>query len=708
MQSFLHNLLFILALVALVYCLNRFAQTVRRIVATVQLGQSDPTRSNDANLRWRTLAVEALGHTRMRQWRIVGIAHMGVFFGFFALFGTLITAFGQLRDPEWALPIIGHWGVYNIFCELVGMATFAGILVLIVIRQQNRPDRFGRDSRFFGSTMWQAYRIELIIAVIGACVLLLRGLEGAYVGFHGWWSLDHMFTFPIAKLFMAVDLTVLEWLIAIVAAIKIGTSLYWFYLVSEWPTMGVAWHRFLAFPNIWFKRNADGTPALGPLQPMRTNGVLVDFEDPADDATFGVGAIEEMTWKDLLDVTSCTECGRCQSQCPAWNTGKPLSPKLVIKSLRDHAWAKAPYLMVAEGDRKGLSAEVQTEAAKSLVGDVIEADALWACTMCGACVQQCPVDIEHIDHIVGMRRQQVMVDTAFPTELNGMFKNVETKGNPWGMNASSRNAWISEVDFPVRVFGGVGEEKLPADVEWLFWVGCAGAFEDKAKKTTKAVAELLHLAGVNFMVLGDGETCTGDTARRSGNEFLYVMQAQANIEVLNEIGAKKIITTCPHCMNTIGREYPQLGGNYEVVHHSQVLAALVEAGAIRPLTPIDTTITYHDPCYLGRHNQVFVPPRDVLAALPGADLIEMERNQTTSFCCGAGGARMWMEETIGGRINEERAKQALATGAATIAVACPFCNIMLSDAMTSKDVAAPEGTKVAEFSTLLLESVRKV
>jgi len=520
------------------------------------------------------------------------------------------------------------------------------------------------------------------------------------------YSLNHLFTYPIAKLFMAVDLTVLEWAIALVAALKIGTSLYWFYLVSEWPTMGVAWHRFLAFFNIWFKRNADGTPALGPLQPMRTNGVLVDFEDPADDATFGVGSVEEMTWKDILDVTSCTECGRCQSQCPAWNTGKPLSPKLVVTSLRNHAWGKAPYLMAAEGDRAGLSADVLAESKKSLVGDVIEADALWSCTTCGACVQQCPVDIEHIDHIVDMRRQQVMVDTAFPAELNGMFKNIETKGNPWGMNASSRNAWISEVDFPVRVFGAEGEETIPDDVEWLFWVGCAGAFEDKAKKTTKAVAELLHLAGVNFMVLGDAETCTGDTARRSGNEFLYVMQAQANIEVLNEIGAKKIITTCPHCMNTIGREYPQLGGNYEVVHHSQVLNALVAAGAIKPLAPIDTTVTYHDPCYLGRHNRVFVPPREVLAALPGAKVIEMERSQTTSFCCGAGGARMWMEENIGSRINEERAKQALATGAATVAVACPFCNIMLSDAMSSKDVNAPEGTQVAEFSTLLLQSVK--
>ncbi len=702
----MHQLLFTVAMVALVVALYRFGVTAERIVNVTKVGQVDKTRTDRRGSRWWTLVRESLGHTRMLQWTPIGIAHWFVFVGFGALLGTLITAFGQLRSPEWTLPIIGDWTPYNLFSEFIGTATFLGIVFLMIVRQMGKPRRLGRNSRFFGSTLWQAYYVEWTIFTIGVCVLTLRGLEGAYFG-DNHYTIDHAFSYPLVVAFSGLSLTTLEWLIAAVAFIKIAASLAWFFVIAWQPTMGVAWHRFLAFFNIWYKRNADGRPALGPLQPMRTNGVLVDFEDPADDAIFGVGAIEEMTWKDILDVTTCTECGRCQSQCPAWNTGKPLSPKLVVRSLRDHAWAKAPYLMAAEADRAALGADVLAEAGKSLVGDVIDADALWACTTCGACVQQCPVDIEHIDHIVDMRRQQVMVETAFPTELNGMFKNIEVKGNPWGMNASGRNAWISEVDFPVRVFGASGEETIPDDVEWLFWVGCAGAYEDKAKKTTKAVAELLHLAGVNFMVLGDGETCTGDAARRAGNEFLYVMQAQQNIETLNAIGARKIITTCPHCMNTIGREYPQLGGNYEVVHHSQVLAALVGAGAIKPLTPIDTTITYHDPCYLGRHNQVFIPPRTILEGLPGSKFVEMERSGTNSFCCGAGGSRMWMEEKIGTKINEERAKQALATGAQTIAVACPFCNVMLSDAMVAADVAAPEGTRVAEFSTLLLEAAKQ-
>ncbi|MDP4906620.1 MAG: (Fe-S)-binding protein, partial [Candidatus Nanopelagicales bacterium] len=318
---------------------------------------------------------------------------------------------------------------------------------------------------------------------------------------------------------------------------------------------------------------------------------------------------------------------------------------------------------------------------------------------------------EHIDHFIDMRRYQVMIDTSFPAELNGMFKNVETKGNPWGMNASQRNAWIAEVDFDVRVFGSDGEEQIPDDVEYLFWVGCAGAFEDRAKATTKAVAELLTIAGVNFMVLGEGETCTGDPARRAGNEFLFQMQGMQNVEMLNGIKARKIVVTCPHCMNTIGREYPQIGGDYEVVHHSQLLATLVAEGRLTPVTPpesgVKEKVTYHDPCYLGRHNNVYVPPRDLIRDVPGVELIEMERSGPTSFCCGAGGARMWMEEKLGSKVNVNRADEAIATGASTIAVACPFCSVMLNDAVTARQqegVAA--GVQVQDVAALMLASVK--
>jgi Fe-S oxidoreductase len=331
--------------------------------------------------------------------------------------------------------------------------------------------------------------------------------------------------------------------------------------------------------------------------------------------------------------------------------------------------------------------------------------------MCGACVYQCPVDIEHIDQIVDMRRNQVLVESNFPTELGGLFKNIENKGNPWGMNASARTDWISEVDFDVRVFGSAGEDTIPDDVEYLFWVGCAGAYEDRAKRTTKAVAELLTTAGVKFMVLGDGETCTGDPARRAGNEFLFQMQAQQNVEVLNEIGVggkkKPIVVSCPHCLNTLAREYPQLDGHYDVVHHTQLLDRLVREGKLTPVRALDANVTYHDPCYLGRHNGVYNAPRDLVAAVPGASLVEMDKKGPTSFCCGAGGARMWMEEHLGTRVNMNRTEQALSTGATKIAVACPFCSVMLNDGVTVKqqDGAATD-VEVIDVASLLLNSVK--
>ena len=466
-------------------------------------------------------------------------------------------------------------------------------------------------------------------------------------------------------------------------------------------------HIFLAPVNVLFSRRPD---ALGPLEPMRSGGTVLDFEEADPDTdVFGLGRIEDFSWKGLLDMATCTECGRCQSQCPAWATGKPLSPKQVILDLRDHAFAKAPWLLAGSGEeRDKLPDAVQAEAARPLVGTadahgVIDPDVLWSCTNCGACVEECPVDIEHIDHIDGMRRHQVLIESAFPVEAAGMLKNLENKGDPWGMGGARRADWMTELDFEVPVAAG----KIDPEVEYLFWVGCAGALEDRAKKTTKAIAALLHTAGVRFAVLGPAETCTGDPARRIGNEFVFSMLAAQNIQTLNEAAPKTIVASCPHCFNTIAREYPQLGGNYEVIHHTQLLAKLVEQGKLTPAGRVEEKLTYHDPCFLGRHNKVYTPPRQILEAVPGVQATEMHRCKSRGFCCGAGGARMWMEERIGKRINTERIEEALALEPDTISTACPYCLVMLGDAVAAKKSSgdAPDTLEVIDVAQLLARSV---
>ena len=415
----------------------------------------------------------------------------------------------------------------------------------------------------------------------------------------------------------------------------------------------------------------------------------------------------------LLDAATCTECGRCQTQCPSWNTGKPLSPKLFVTDIRDAAVANASYLQ--DPDTFATDTTYSDVDLLKLVGEsnVIHPDVLWSCTNCGACVEQCPVDIEHIDHVVNMRRFQVLAESDFPSELVGMFKNLEVKGNPWGRNNAERASWITEArrdGIEVPVFGE--DAKSFDDIEYLFWVGCAGAFDDDGKRTTRAVVELLHTAGVKFAVLSKAERCTGDPARRAGNEFLFQQLALENIDTLNGVfsgvpkGQRKIITTCPHCFNTFRNEYPDFDGYFDVFHHTQLLNRLVRDKLLTPIPrgPKDRKpITYHDPCFLGRHNKVFDPPRELLGAT-GADLVEMPRNRNEGFCCGAGGARMFMEENLGTRINENRAAEAVATGAAEIAVGCPFCNTMMVSGVKAVADATP-APAVRDVAQMLRDSV---
>ncbi|MFD9321137.1 heterodisulfide reductase-related iron-sulfur binding cluster [Streptomyces sp. NPDC060053] len=719
------------------------ARAIGQFVRYFKLGQPLPagTRTDNPYARSVTLAREFLGHTRMNRWGIVGFAHWFVAIGFLTLPPTLAQAFGQLFEADWVLPVIGDFLPFELYIEFIGVMTILGIVVLMAIRLLNLPSRAGRKSRFAGSKSGQAYFVEYVILTIGLAIYVLRGLEGALHHVEHY-EAGYFASYPLVLAFKGLGVTTLQNLVYLVAMIKIGTSFIWMIVVSLNTNMGVAWHRFLAFPNIWFKRNADGATALGGLLPMTSGGKPIDFTDPGDDDVFGVSQVEQFSWKGLLDFSTCTECGRCQSQCPAWNTGKPLSPKLLIMSLRDHAHAKAPYLLAGggksmEGEEKapaeqlaGVPAAALAEAERPLIGTaeeggVIDPDVLWSCTTCGACVEQCPVDIEHVDHIVDMRRYQVMIESAFPSEAGTMLKNLEKKGNPWGLAKKQRLEWLKEVDFEVPVVGRDIEDLT--EVEYLYWVGCAGALEDRAKKTTKAFAELLHIAGVKFAIMGGDEKCTGDSARRLGNEPLFQELGMENVMALNSAfgeeldddgkvtsesrkpkSAKKIVATCPHCLNTLGNEYPQLGGDYEVIHHTQLLQHLIDEGRLIPVTPVEGLITYHDPCYLGRHNKIYTPPREIIANVPGLRNEEMHRHKERGFCCGAGGARMWMEERIGKRINNERVDEALSLNPDIISTACPFCLVMLTDSVNGKknDGKAKESIQVVDVSQLLLESVK--
>jgi Fe-S oxidoreductase len=651
----------------------------------------------------KTQVTDVIGQRKLLKWSIPGAAHALTFWGFIVLLLTIIEAYGDLFSRTFAIPGIGHWPAIGFLEDLFGVAVLAGIVTFAIIRLRSDPRREGRKSRFAGSHLAAAWLVLGMIFLVIATLLIYRGAQintGVFPYHHGAFA-SQLVGHWLHPLGYGTN-SVLE---ATFILAQLGVIMAFLVIIVHSKHLHIA----VAPLNVLFARRPD---ALGPLEPMRSNGKVLDFEEADPDTdVFGLGKIEDFTWKGLLDMATCTECGRCQSQCPAWATGKPLSPKQVILDLRDHALAKAPYLLAAtEAERAALPEAVKAEAERPLVapsdkGGVIDPDVLWSCTNCGACVEECPVDIEHIDHIDGMRRHQVLIESAFPTEAAGMLKNLENRGNPWGMAEDKRLDWITELDFEVPVVDG----RIADDVEYLFWVGCAGALEDRAKKTTKAIATLLHTAGVKFAVLGPAETCTGDPARRMGNEFVFSMLAQQNVETLNEAGVKRIVASCPHCFNTIAREYPQLGGSYEVIHHTQLLARLVEQGRLTPVQPVEEKLTYHDPCFLGRHNRVFSPPREILERVPGITATEMHRCKERGFCCGAGGARMWMEERIGKRINTERIEEALALDPDTISTACPYCLVMLGDAVSAKRASgeAKETLEVVDVAQLLVRSVQR-
>lgn len=681
-----------------------FIRAARRLYLFIAAGQPAPGRTNRLLRRGVQVLKEVFFHTELMRRPAIAVAHWFVMVGF--LIGSLVwfEAYIQTFNPAGGWPLLSQWSLYHFAEEVLAIGTVLGIGFLFAIRLSTGMRE--RLSRFYGSNALSAFFVEGVIFLEGAGMLLVKAGKIATYGHASPWA--DFFTQYLAGFLPASPI-----IVSTFALFKLLVGMVWLVVVARNLTWGIAWHRFLAFFNIFFQRNPDGAPALGKVLPLYDGTTELTIDTIEEDSSLGIGHLQDASWKMLLDAATCTECGRCQTQCPSWNTGKPLSPKLFVTDIRDAAVANASYLQ--DPDTFATDTTYSDVDLLKLVGEsnVIHPDVLWSCTNCGACVEQCPVDIEHIDHVVNMRRFQVLAESDFPSELVGMFKNLEVKGNPWGRNNAERASWITEArrdGIEVPVFGE--DAKSFDDIEYLFWVGCAGAFDDDGKRTTRAVVELLHTAGVKFAVLSKAERCTGDPARRAGNEFLFQQLALENIDTLNGVfsgvpkGQRKIITTCPHCFNTFRNEYPDFDGYFDVFHHTQLLNRLVRDKLLTPIPrgPKDRKpITYHDPCFLGRHNKVFDPPRELLGAT-GADLVEMPRNRNEGFCCGAGGARMFMEENLGTRINENRAAEAVATGAAEIAVGCPFCNTMMVSGVKAVADATP-APAVRDVAQMLRDSV---
>ena len=655
----------------------------------VTAGQKDPERFDDLLTKRSVYAFQKIIlQKKLLQRPGPGVAHALTFWGFLIIQVALLESVFEFFWKEASLPLIGTHSWFGAVLDFFCVAVAGSLIAFAIIRVKNNPKIWQRKSRFYKSHMGPAYVILLLIFLVVTTLLAVNSARSALgvLPYEGGAIVSRTIGNLIEGRIAHSTLEVVEYIALILHVAVVGG-----FLIVVLNSKHL--HIFTSLLNVPFGRHP---LALGRLKPLH-----IDIEQMDENTKIGAAAVEDLSWKHLLDQLTCTECGRCQDACPAWNTGKELNPKLLILQLRDHMFEKMPVLTgaVSPEDATG---EAKLACEKQLVPDVISEDVLWACVTCGACVYECPVDIEHVDVIMEMRRNQVMMESRFPREAQGMLNNVESSGNPWGVAGDARMAWAKGMEDQVPV---VAPGSTLDDTEYLFFVGCAGASDDRAIKTTRAVAALLAKAGVKFRVLGGNETCNGDPARRIGNEFLFQEMAKQNVETFNTTGVKKVITQCPHCFNTFRNEYPDYGGHYEVLHHSEVLSDLVEQGKLQPTVPIDALVTYHDPCYLVRHNDVMEKPRNVITAT-GARQQEMHRCGRRTFCCGAGGARFFMEETEGKRINVERIEEALDQNPDIVGTSCPFCLVMLDDGVKDKQMGGGyENVEVMDIANLLLRSL---
>jgi Fe-S oxidoreductase/nitrate reductase gamma subunit len=645
-------------------------------VRNYERGGPDDRRTTRANLhrRLRDFRAGVWMRTLLRD-PAAGVMHSCIYFGFLVLLAATIILEIDHQLPEGLKFLHGKvYQSYSAIADGFGLVFLVGIVWAIGRRYVQRPYRIRIKTKPEDAVVLSTF---LVIAVTGFLVEGFRiALEGR-PAFERW----SFAGYALSSMFDGLADTTIEawhrglWITHFVAFVAFLVLL---------PTTKL--RHMVTSPMNMYLRDRDRPK--GAMKPM-PNLMETELE------TFGASTIEDFTWKQLFDTDACTICGRCTSVCPAHATGKPLDPREIV--------LKVGEVMASTGDPVvsppvGVVKEI-TISSNSVFERITSAE-LWACTTCKACDEICPVNIEILDKILDMRRYLSLMESDFPAELGNTYRAMENSSNVYGMNQAERGDWAN-------AFEGVEvvDPSSPLEHEYLYWIGCAGSFDDRNKKTSRAVAKLLRRAGVDFAILGPSELCTGDPARRSGNEYLFQMLAMQNVEALNAMGVKKIITQCPHCFNTLKNEYPQLDGHYEVVHHSQLLTDLMQSGRLSLAgATFEERVTYHDSCYLGRHNDVYLAPRNVIGSLAGIDIVEMPRNGTRGMCCGAGGARMWMEERIGKNVNVERAQEALATGASRVAVACPFCYVMLDDGVKSQ---GNEDVRVQDIAEILVEAIER-
>ncbi len=662
LKNIIFTVVFIFAFSFLFYSFKKF-------ISYLKVGQPE-NRYDRVPERILNVIKVAFGQTKILRDPVAGPMHFLIFWGFMIFLFEVVEAIiqGFYSPFTWEF-LRGFYSLITFVVDIFAVFVLVAVLFALFRRYIQKVKRLELD---------RTAKIDatVVLTLILIVVLAMLGQNSSSIAARNFKLGEYEFrpvSYALAHLLFKSPQT----------AGTYHEIFWWVHILTIFGFMNFLpyskhFHVFTSLPNVYFNK----------LQPGKYVPKKLDFENEEIEQ-FGVLDIEHLTWKQMLDGFTCTECGRCVEACPAANTGKPLAPRDIMVAIRHRVEEKAPLLVKGIEDEEIMS--------KTLVHNYISDEAIWACTTCNACVYECPVTNEHLDAIIDMRRNLVLMESQFPTEASQLFKNLETNFNPWAFNQQDRAAWAE----------GLNVKTMAEDsnTEYLYWVGCAGSYDARYQKVSKAFVQILQKAGVDFRILGTEEKCNGDTARRLGNEYLAEMLITENVETLNKYGVKKIITTCPHCYNSIKNEYPQFGGKFEVIHHTELIDQLIKEGRIELKEGNDNSkITYHDPCYLGRYNSVYDAPRDSLTKIQGVELVEMEKNRDKSFCCGAGGGRMFLEETEGTRINEERTKQALETGADTIAVACPFCMTMLSDGTKAFDKEDEVGVK--DIAEIILEHIK--